>query len=259
MARSRKKRWTDGNEAMCRNVDHCSNRSERGINSLNFKEMIMNKQVTLLCTLAASLLFSFSAQAAETAEIKVKGSVLPPACVPAFVSGDTVDYGTIPLSTLKSGAYAQLETRSIPFTVTCNAKMQIGITATDNRAASRLYTVGALPDMHIFGLGMVGGRKVGGYTLYLGKNMKVDGNAQSTNLFRQIGGASSWTTGVEGNARFDNNAGYIFTLGSGNTPATGQTWTFDIKITTYLNTLENLNVANAFPLDGSATIEVKYL
>lgn len=219
----------------------------------------MNKQVTLLCTLAASLLFSFAAQAAETAEMKVKGSVLPPACVPAFVGGNTVDYGTIPAKILKSNVYTKLETRLIPFTVTCNAKMQIGITATDNRPQSALNGSDDLPADYHFGLGRIGNMRIGSYTLFLGTNMKVDGKAQSTNLYRWQGSTGGWVPGNNGAARFDNAGYYMFTVGNGNTPATGQVWTFDIQLTTYLNTLENLSTTNSIPLDGSATIEVRYL
>lgn len=220
----------------------------------------MNKQLTLLCSLAASLLFSFAAQAAETAEIKVKGTIRPPACIPTFAGGNTVDYGVIPVANLKANTFTQLETRYIPLTVTCDAKMQIALTATDNRASSRVYGVGKLPDIHVFGLGSVDGKNVGGYTLYLGKNMNVDGKVLPNNLFKENSIGASWSGGYGGgSARFDNNASYLFSLGDSLALATGKVWTFDIQLTTWLNKPENLNLTGSIPLDGSATIEVKYL
>jgi len=219
----------------------------------------MNKQVALLCTLAAFLLFSFSAQAAETAEMKVKGTIRPPACIPAFAGGDTVDYGVIQAKSLKANTFTQLETRRVPFTVTCNAKMQIAITATDNRASSRVYGVGNLPNMHVFGLGSVNGKNVGGYTLYLGTNMNVDGYKQAINKYRSNTPGASWGSRPGGDARFDNNAGYLFSLGDESNMATGKVWSFDIQVITWLNKPENLDLTGSIPLDGSATIEVKYL
>ncbi|AKZ63409.1 hypothetical protein F506_12665 [Herbaspirillum hiltneri N3] len=211
----------------------------------------MNKQVTLLCTLAASLLFSFSAQAAETAEMKVKGSILPPACTPTFAGGNTVDYETIPAKSLKSREYAKLETRSIPFTVTCNAKMRIGIAVTDNRATSRIDS-GSFSSAHSFGLGSVDGKNVGNYVLALGPDVKVDGNNSQLVFFDTQGtGVSNFGSLI---MSVHNTARFIYTA-----LTAGQVWTFDMNLTAYLNKRENLNLTGSIPLDGSATIEVKYL
>jgi type 1 fimbria pilin len=219
----------------------------------------MNKRIVLLSTLAMSLLISFAARAADTTELKVKGVIKPAACMPTFTGGSTVDYGTIPAKTLLPGQFTKLEQRSIPLTVTCDSSTRIGITATDNRATSRMSGVDDLPAAYNFGLGSVGGKNVGGYGIYFGTNVTVDGAAQPKNIYKaNDNSATGWASRPGRDARIDNAAAWIMSLGD-SAPATGRIWNFDMQLITYLNKPENLDLTGNVPLDGSATIEIKYL
>lgn len=220
----------------------------------------MNKQINLLSALAAFLLVSLSAQAADTAELKVRGVIRPPACTPSLAGNGVVDYGTIPAKSLKPGAYTQLPEKQISITVTCSSPIKVALTFTDNRAASRVsgiltHTNQPSQDIHNFGLGTVEGRNVGGYALSLAPGSTVDGKA-ATSLYSKNSG-SSWTSGVY----YLTNNGYYFSFNSDASSAPGSLQVLNANINVYvgLNKPGNLNLTKDVPLDGSATIEVKYL
>jgi type 1 fimbria pilin len=130
----------------------------------------MNKQITLFSTLAASLLVSFAAQAADTAELKVKGVIRPSACTPSFTGTNVVDYGTIAAKGLSATAANVLEEKTIAFTVTCDAATKVAVRAIDNKAstvvAGLMTAINSnLSDKNAYGLGAAGGKNIGAYSV----------------------------------------------------------------------------------------------
>jgi len=82
--------------------------------------------------------------------------------------------------------------------------------------------------------------------------VKVDGNNSQLVFFDTQGtGVSNFGSLI---MSVHNTARFIYTA-----LTAGQVWTFDMNLTAYLNKRENLNLTGSIPLDGSATIEVKYL
>lgn len=215
----------------------------------------MNKQIVLLSALLASLLVSFAARAAETTELQVKGSIRPPACIPSFADGGVVDFGVIKVADLKAGQYTTLPEKQVNFNVSCDQAAKIVLTVTDNRAASRVTdTFNSLDAaIHVFGLGSVDGKNVGGYRLTMLSETNLDGKT-AIKYYRTA------SSGYQEAIILANNTGYSFAFSTDGSaqPSSGKLLNVAIKVETRLNKPANLNLTGDVPLDGSATFEIKY-
>ncbi|WP_034295414.1 DUF1120 domain-containing protein [Herbaspirillum sp. RV1423] len=214
----------------------------------------MNKHITLLSALAASLLLSAAAQAADTAELKVKGVIKPSACTPTLTASGVVDYGTMTASTLKPGIYTTLPEKQVSMTVTCDAHTKVALLFTDNRAATRVTGIVGSTERFNFGLGSVAGKNIGGYTIKFDSSTTIDG-VTVANLHSTDAGAT-WSTNT---AYADTTGTYMSFATSGTTPSAGKVFTVALNVQAVINKPENLPTTQDIPLDGSTTIEVKYL
>ena len=216
----------------------------------------MNK-IALLSTLSFALLTSFGAQAADTAELKVKGVIRPSACTPSFVGGGVADYGTIPAKSLTAGVYKQLADKEIPFAINCDGPAKMALKVTDNRVASAMQEATGFPATMTFGLGAVSGTKIGGYVLRFKQSDVTTDGVAATQIY-STDNNSTWTsTGANGTLGTDRSFSWA-TAGTA-TPAAYKTVSGKITVSTYLNKPENLPMSQDIPLDGSATLEVQYL
>jgi len=216
----------------------------------------MNKQVILLSALFSSLLVSFAARAVETTELKVKGSIRPPACIPGFSGGGEVDFGNIKAATLKAGQYTALPEKQIDFTVSCDQNARVTLSVTDNRSVSRFLSVFDEEEaIQTFGLGSVDGKKVGVYRLKMSAPT-LDGTAVNM-YYTKLNGSVQGTYGVA--ALLTNTNDYLFGFANGtNRTIVGKLLNVSIKVEARLNKPENLNLTGDIPLDGSATFEIQY-
>lgn len=216
------------------------------------------KNVIAFSALVAAMLASFGAHAGNTTELKVTGLIKPAACKPNFDGGGAVDYGVIPAARLTPGAYTKLETRQISLNVSCDSAAKIGLIFQDNRAASMVAgiiqdSVAVSEERYNYGLGTVNGKNVGGYMLAIAPETTAD-SKQVSNIYAMDG--SSW-----GDAAKLGHDGTVFSFASsgGSQPLAIKTLNARINVTAVLNKPENLNLTQEVPLDGSATIEIKYL
>ncbi|NUU03641.1 DUF1120 domain-containing protein [Herbaspirillum robiniae] len=216
----------------------------------------MNRLLNMLILVAAASAATVS-HAAPSVELKVTGVIRPVACTPTLGAGGVVDYGNISAATLRNGEGTALPARQVNLTVSCNATAKIALTVIDNRASSR---VAGLTDGiqagadYNFGLGTVSGKKVGGYVMSFDNGATADGR-----------GVSAIVSGDRGNS-WNSAAGYIQHEGNyyafsdnGAQPAAQKVLSTRITVQPVLNKAEELPLATDVPLDGSATIEVKYL
>jgi len=213
------------------------------------------KKIVLLSTLSAALLASFGAHAADTTELKVKGVIRPVACTPSFSGGNVVDYGTIPAKSLTAGAYTKLAEKSVPFSISCDAKTKMALKVADNRASSVITDIEEA--RYNFGLGNVGTANIGGYTLkFLQSSVTTDG--QPANQIFSTDGNKTWTaTGVNGTLGKDRT--FSWADAGATVPAPFKLVSGSITVFPTLNKPENLPLTQDIPLDGSATLEVVYL
>lgn len=207
------------------------------------------------------LLASFGVQAADTAELKVTGTIKPPACAPTFSGGGVVDFGTIPAKSLRPGQYTKLTPKQVDFSISCDSPAKVAMKISDNRASSMIagianvISTSSAPDAYNFGLGSVAGKNVGGYVLTLSSDSNADGKT-TKKIFSRDGG-TSWKLGAE---EIRNSAIDLFSFGdNSNLPVSFKQLTVKIDVKVVLNKPENLPLTQDVPLDGSATVEMVYL
>ena len=223
----------------------------------------MNKQITLFSALAASLLVSFAAQAADTAELKVKGVIRPSACTPAFTGTNVVDYGTIAAKGLSATAPNVLAEKTIAFTVTCDAATKVAVRAIDNKASTvvtGLMTAinSNLSDKNAYGLGAAGGKNIGAYSVrsIIG-SFTADG--ATPDIVADAANNGTWAKSAYGRFHADGTNRQAFASTGSTTPGSYKTMSGNLGVTAVLDKGANLPLTQNIDLDGSATIEVQYL
>jgi len=215
---------------------------------------------------AAGSLFALGASPAfamDTADLTVKGTIVPAACSANFTGGDTVDFGTIKVVDLLPSSYNPLGTKDTAMNVTCSSDKRVTFTITDLESASKIADatmvglVGAANASHVFGLGTatVGGaaERLGGYSLHstLAGSPTADGTPQSSIFWNGAGWANALGT-------YDGDGTWSFSGGSTAGPATGKSFVFPIRVTAALNRGSALQVASDTPLNGQAMFTIKY-
>ncbi|WP_390344025.1 DUF1120 domain-containing protein [Variovorax boronicumulans] len=164
-------------------------------------EEIRVKRIATLAAIAgaAAVVIAPVPASAESAELRITGTIVPAACTPAFAGGGVVDYGTIPASSLNPTAQTTLAEKSIQLTMTCDAPVRFGFKVIDERAASAVTSLetiqGATPNMK-FGLGTSDGKNIGAYSLQVVRET-VNGGGFSIALESGDGGIS-WGSSTKG-------------------------------------------------------------
>src|SRR5579863_2268788 len=79
-----------------------------------------------------------SASAADTADLTVKGNIIPSACVPTFSRGGVVDFGTFKTVNLNANGFTTLGTRDVQLTISCSSEKAVAVSIADNQNASSL-------------------------------------------------------------------------------------------------------------------------
>ncbi|MFJ3047224.1 DUF1120 domain-containing protein [Herbaspirillum chlorophenolicum] len=213
---------------------------------------LLNMLILVTAASAASL-----SHAAPSVELKVTGVIRPAACTPTLAADGVVDYGNISAGALRNGQTTALPARQIALTVSCNAAAKIALTVVDNRASSRVAGVTdsiQAGSEYNFGLGTVAGKKVGGYVLSFEQGATADGRSVTSIVSTDKG--NSWNTGTG----YIQHGGHYFSFtDNGAQPAAQKVLSTQIKVRPVLNKAEELPLNQDVPLDGSATIEVKYL
>lgn len=189
-----------------------------------------------------------SAFAASSVDLSVTGLITPSACTPALVGGGTIDYGKISAKDLTADNYTQLGIRTLPFTITCEAKTLIGFQGTDNRAGSD-------PDGNgrMYGLGIVNEtEKLGDYGLEW-KNLTADG--ESMRSIKSDNNGSTWQLSPYMRPNVLLSVADSATVA----PVALQNLSGDIELDAYIAPAKDLTLDKELTMDGSATLTVRYL
>lgn len=215
--------------------------------------MTMCKKLALFGALCAAS----STALAATVDLSVTGTIVPPSCTPALTNAGVIDFGDI--TSLSSTATTTLPAKSITLTVSCTGNTLIGLSFQDNKAASVLASGGAAE--FDFGLGMNGINKIGRYRIdFMGSNALVDGGAAK--VYDSADSGATWTAGSVGAGRVTNAPTKVisFSPAAGTAPTPIQALEFPMDVELTLNTSVDIGgVISDIPLDGSNTIEIKYL
>ncbi|WP_426505057.1 DUF1120 domain-containing protein [Serratia proteamaculans] len=234
---------------------------------------------TLLATALATitLISASSAFAADTVDLKIGGSITQSACTPTLSDGGSLDYGDIKVDTLKTDGYTVLPVKTLDLSITCIAPTKVGFSATNNRIGSVAGSTekgnGAAPKpvsfslaSSVYGLGMAGTKKIGGYGVDTA-NCTYNGKVADV-LYRKLN--NEWSTYVTGGTP----GGYLLDSDMGDTKllvtwgiysmgdlylATLKTATCTLKVQAYINKASELDITQPIKMDGSATLELVYL
>ena len=206
----------------------------------------MNPLFTTIAT-GLMLLGSATAYAASTVDLTVKGLIVPSACTPNMSSGGIIDHGKISAKDLRPDNPTLIGTHVMTLVVVCDAPIQFALHSIDNRAGSSTVASD-------YGLGLINGtQKLGWFQLML-RNAVADG-AQMQTIASGDGG-NTWYS-----EKFWNPGLYMAaaTMDDATQPASIQELVAELVVETSIARTDGLDLSNEVTLDGSATLEVKYL
>ncbi|BEP68916.1 DUF1120 domain-containing protein [Variovorax sp. V35] len=221
----------------------------------------MRKIATLAAAACAAAVMVVPGQAsADSAELRIAGTIVPAACTPVFTGGGVVDYGNIPASSLNPTAQTTLAEKSIELIMTCDAPTRFGFKVIDERAASAITSLetikGAAPNMKL-GLGTSDGKKIGAYSLKLLGLITSEGGAY---IVQSDNGGTSWSQ-VGSSTLVADGSRLIGAVNSATTttPNPHKSVTTTIGVVTAIDKSSNLPLTHPIPLDGLSTFELVYL
>jgi type 1 fimbria pilin len=197
---------------------------------------------------------------AQSVDVSVIGTIVPPACVPAISGGGVIDYGHIAASSLSATAFTVLPAHAAAFTINCDAPVKVGIAGADNRSSSRVAGIVAAlnpgySESYNFGLGTFSGANVGGYAMTLAA-VTVDGSAARPLVSADSG--TSWVVGGDGLTHVGSQVrSWGTSLAAG--PLAGEVIVGTLNVQAVLNKSTALPLSADVPLDGSATLSLVYL
>lgn len=204
-----------------------------------------------LAALSTTALMSFApfALAASSTDLTVTGFITPSACTPGLSGGGNIDLGKIPVKDLNPDPdrFTRLEPQPIQFSMTCNSPTFFALDPIDNKAGTSWRE----PDG--FGLGLTdAGEQVGHFWIYA-LNPQADGQPVATTV--STDGGANWANGEW------IGKGYLTSVSALGNPlplaATNVAWVFEII--PIIAPKNSLTLTDQVTIDGSVTIDVKYL
>ena len=203
---------------------------------------------TQLTTLAASVLLlgSATAFAASSVDLTVKGLIVPSACTPSLSGGGVIDHGKVSAKDLNPDRGTAIGLHTLSMSVNCDAPIQFALHPIDNRAASGIATD--------FGLGFINETQKLGHFSLTWRGMVADGvTVQSIASMDQ---GNTWYA-----ERFWEPSMYMAaaSMDDDTQPLPIKDLSVDLEVLTIINRTDGLDLSNEVTIDGSATLEVKYL
>lgn len=206
-----------------------------------------------LLLLSTALMFSSTsiAFAASSTDLTVKGKLTPSACKPKFPSGGVVELGKVLATVLRPDYPTVIGNSSLQLTITCEASTLLALQGIDNVGNP------ATAPSSDYGLGLVGDKKLGAYTL--GLSTATDEGASLTVLVSKDRGLT-WDELLSDTIWGNSDLASFGNLTSGSwAPAPVKNVTAVLQVHTTIAPTGDMDLTNDIPIDGSATLEVKYL
>jgi hypothetical protein len=188
------------------------------------------------------------AYAASSTDLTVTGLITPSACTPLLSNTGVVDLGKISVKDLSPDRHTQFN-RTLQMSVECLAPALFALKGIDNSTGS------TNPDS-AYGLGMIDDKKIGEYILVT-SNSLADGSAVLPILSRD--GGITWGSGEGDLWAVRDHIAFSDQSSGPWAPMLIKTLTTDLLIEAIISPTQGMNLANDVLIDGSATLEVKYL
>ncbi|MCF5139786.1 DUF1120 domain-containing protein [Pseudomonas sp. PA-6-1D] len=205
----------------------------------------MNTRLTTLAV-SALLLSSANAFAASSVDLTVKGLIVPSACTPSLSGGGMIDHGKVSAKDLNPDRGTAIGVHTLSMTVDCDAPIQFALHPIDNRAASGLTTD--------FGLGLINETQKLGHFSLTWRGMVADG--VTVQPIASMDQGKTWYS-----EKFWEPSMYMAaaSMSDDTQPLPIQNLSVDLEVLTIINAAASLDLSNEVTIDGSATVEVKYL
>lgn len=207
---------------------------------------------TSLSLLSSALLLTMTSStfAASSVDLTVKGLITPSACAPGLSSSGIIDHGKVAAKDLKQDNWTLLGNHTLQLSIVCDAPTLLALKGTDNKGE-------AYDPMNTYGLGLVSGKKLGGYSLALG-NSVADGAAIT--VIASSDNGLTWRESVPGDVWPVTYHASFGDRSSGSwAPSPVQQVTADLMVQTLIAPTAGMDLSTEVPINGSATLEVKYL
>lgn len=218
------------------------------------------KKVLFLSVLALTV---NSAMAAETAVLKVAGTLTNAACTPTLSNGGVVDYGTLHLGELSATSANTLPIKTIDLTINCTSATKVAWDGMDNQASSRPspgvpISGSTRADILTFGMGKTdGGVNIGNYLIMIDTAPVYDG-ISGLLITHNTDWGNTWNT--SGNAQRNDGYSWYTAAQTGTTePVAFKTATFALTIRGAIQDTTTLAVADDTAINGQATFTLHYL
>lgn len=184
---------------------------------------------------------------ASSTDLTVTGHITPNACTPTLADGGNIDIGKVPVKNLNPIANTEVGNHYMAFNVNCDAPVLFAVKSIDNK-----------PDTNIssplfFGVGLTPANEKLGYFWPYIANLQADGlNAAA---IRSTDGGESWTRATTINS----NELLATSIIGNTTPIAVKDLAMLLWINTYIARADSLTLNDEVPIDGSMTLEIKYL
>jgi type 1 fimbria pilin len=206
----------------------------------------MKPLFTVLAT-GLMLLGSATSYAASTVDLTVKGLIVPSACTPVLSSGGVIDHGKISAKDLNISNPTLIGTHTLTLVVSCDSAISFALHSVDNRVGSSISS-------SYYGLGLINGnQKLGWFGLIL-DNPVADGVAVQP--IASFNGQDNWYR-----EKFWDPGLYmsVASMADDSQPVPVKDLSLELVVETSIARTDSLDLSNEVTLDGSATLEVKYL
>lgn len=225
-------------------------------------------------TLLAAALAATAGQAmaaGDSIDVRVIGQIVPAACTATATGGGTVDYGSMPVSTLAKDDYTLLGVKTVGLNITCEAPVKIALKVQDMRTDSVVPLTGKNWGMKAvtmaanagaLGLGTQDGKNIGSWAMWMEPDtIKADGKAvDSLDTSGTPTTTSTWTKSAGGATWLSVSNAYKSWGASGTTtPVALTTLTGTLSVQAGINKASALDLTKPVTLDGLATLQVFYL
>ncbi|NWE21558.1 DUF1120 domain-containing protein [Pseudomonas sp. P7548] len=186
--------------------------------------------------------------AASSTDLSVSGTITPRACTSVLSNGGVIDHGKMTSKDLQPSSPTRLDAAEMRFEVQCEGETFFTLTTVDNRAGTSAIN----PRHH--GLGMTAEKeKLGSVAFSLFDPVADD---KPVKVITSSNGGANWSASIYlGHEALTSFAA----LDGPNTPIALKTLNARLRAFTIIVPATDLTLLDEVPLDGQATLQLKYL
>ena len=214
------------------------------------------KKIIGLALGIACVTTALAAQATTSAQLVVRGTITPASCNLSLAGSGVINYGTIRSGELSQTNFNPREEMTTSLTVNCGTTpARFGLTFTDLQAGSKVTGIlgAGFTETQNFGLGAVGSRRTGGYSVTL-KDLRAQGSTVFP-IVRTGGGAWQSSDGKV----VQSPSQYSWRNGVAITPASITQLTGTVAVRAVINKAQDLDLSSDISIDGRATLVLSYI